>query len=98
MNEPGQIDMMSEADVRSSLQDLVEQNVVLQSENGKLRTLLIEHITMCRVAAKEISDHWEAHCDEEGYGPINLLLRLRGEIAPDIYPAYEEEARNALKP
>lgn len=34
--------------------------------------------SICQAAATEIGDHWQAHCDAEGYGPINLLDRLRG--------------------
>ena len=32
-------------------------------------------------AAVEIQAHWEAHCDEEGYGPANLMHRLERGIA-----------------
>lgn len=31
-------------------------------------------------AAEEISAHWEAHCDDEGYGPANLMHRLEKGI------------------
>ena len=27
-------------------------------------------------AAVEITSHWDAHCDAEGYGPVNLVRRL----------------------
>jgi len=40
-----------------------------------------EHLkTVMIAAAEEISKHWDAHCDEEGYGPINLLRRLESGI------------------
>jgi len=28
-------------------------------------------------AADEIEQHWDAHCDAEGFGPVNLVRRLR---------------------
>jgi hypothetical protein len=49
---------------------------------------LIALRTMCRAAAAEIREHWEAHCNEEGYGPCNLLARLAGDIPPDLYPGH----------
>ena len=40
-----------------------------------------EHLkTVMIAAAEEISKHWDAHCDEEGYGPVNLLRRLESGI------------------
>ena len=36
--------------------------------------------TMMIAAAEEISAHWDAHCDAEGYGPVNLLHRLEQGI------------------
>lgn len=41
----------------------------LEAENANLRTVMM-------AAAVEIQEHWDAHCDEEGYGPANLLRRL----------------------
>lgn len=38
------------------------------------------HTTMM-AAAVEIQDHWDAHCDAEGYGPANLMHRLERGIA-----------------
>jgi len=38
------------------------------------------HTTMM-AAAVEIQEHWAAHCDEEGYGPANLMHRLERGIA-----------------
>ena len=31
-------------------------------------------------AAEEIQAHWPAHCDDEGYGPANLMRRLEEGI------------------
>lgn len=41
----------------------------LIEENRNLRTVMM-------AAAVEITEHWDAHCDDEGYGPANLLRRL----------------------
>lgn len=38
------------------------------------------HTTMM-AAAVEIQEHWQSHCDEEGYGPANLMHRLERGIA-----------------
>lgn len=32
--------------------------------------------TVMMAAAVEITKHWDAHCDSEGYGPANLVRRL----------------------
>ena len=40
-----------------------------------------EHLkTVMIAAAEEISKHWDAHCDDEGYGPVNLMRRLEEGI------------------
>ena len=41
----------------------------LEKDNADLRTVMI-------AAAEEILQHWQAHCDAEGYGPENLVRRL----------------------
>ena len=48
----------------------------LHEENQRLKTVMI-------AAAEEIAKHWEAHCDVEGYGPVNLLHRLEKGIASE---------------
>jgi hypothetical protein len=45
----------------------------LAADNTKLRTVMI-------AAAEEIQAHWDAHCDDEGYGPANLMRRLEAGI------------------
>jgi hypothetical protein len=64
----------------------------LEIENIMLRS-------MCKAAAREIELHWDAHCDEEGYGPINLLSRLNGDFRPDLYPCgvTEDEQTKVLE-
>lgn len=46
----------------------------LRSENETLYTTMM-------AAAVEIHEHWDAHCDSEGYGPSNLMHRLERGIA-----------------
>lgn len=49
----------------------------------ELRRLHEENENLCSVmiaAAEEIAEHWDAHCDEEGYGPANLMHRLERGI------------------
>ena len=55
------------------LNDEIEQ---LRKENAELRTIMM-------AAAKEITSQWEAHCDEEGYGPVNLINKLENTIVSD---------------
>lgn len=52
----------------------------LQNECIELRQVMV-------AAAEEIHEHWKAHCDEEGYGPANLMRRLEQGIAV-CYPGY----------
>lgn len=51
----------------------------LSQENLRLRTVMM-------AAAEEIGDHWESHCDEDGYGPQNLQRHLREGTG--YYPGY----------
>lgn len=51
--------------------DALQQEVTrLAQENLRLRTVML-------AAHEEITDHWEAHCDAEGFGPQNLVRHLR---------------------
>lgn len=45
----------------------------VEAERDALKTVMI-------AAAEELSAHWQAHCDAEGYGPQNLLRRLEEGI------------------
>lgn len=49
---------------------------------------LVMQDSMCKAAAVEIEEHWDAHCGEDGYGPSNLLYRLQGKNAPAVYDAH----------
>lgn len=59
----------------------------LHAENDELRSAMVaaaEEINELRsvmvAAAEEIAAHWDAHCNEEGYGPSNLMHRLEEGI------------------
>lgn len=45
-----------------------------------------------KAAAVEIEEYWVAHCDQDGYGPINLLDYLECKRNPTTppYPEHEE--------
>lgn len=48
---------------------------------AELREEISDLHTTMMAAAVEIQEHWQAHCDEEGYGPANLMHRLERGIA-----------------
>lgn len=57
----------------------------LQSEIENLHSVMV-------AAAEEIHEHWQAHCDEDGYGPANLMHRLeKGIPAEYAYKAGDFE-------
>ena len=59
-------DQINDSDVRYVRADIADR---LTADNENLRSVMI-------AAAEEIHEHWDAHCDEEGYGPSNLMRRL----------------------
>lgn len=59
------------------LKILQKREADLERENARLRAELEGcHLTMM-AAAEEIGAHWDAHCDADGYGPVNLERRLK---------------------
>jgi len=52
-----------------SVLGVVEQRDALKDDIENLHTVMM-------AAAVEITEHWDAHCDAEGYGPVNLVRRL----------------------
>lgn len=48
---------------------------------AELETEIADLHTTMMAAAVEIHEHWDAHCDAEGYGPANLMHRLERGIA-----------------
>ena len=72
--------LMEEKDRLLAAETLLNQ---LNAENRKLRS-------MCKAAAAEINDQWNCHCDDDGYGPVNLMSRLEGKLPPDICPGFDD--------
>lgn len=54
---------------------------------AELGTEMAELRSVMGAAAVELDAHWEAHCDAEGYGPVNLQRRLERGVAVE-YPAF----------
>lgn len=52
----------------------------LQSRIFELQEVMV-------AAAEEIKSHWDAHCDKDGYGPVNLIRRLETALGCN-YPGY----------
>lgn len=56
---------------------IAEQDAEIAMLKAEIETLY----TTMMAAAVEIQEHWDAHCDAEGYGPANLMHRLESGIA-----------------
>jgi len=61
--------------------DWKDYAIKLETHISKLELVMI-------AAAEEIQEHWQAHCDEEGYGPSNLMHRLENCVAAN-YDGYK---------
>lgn len=72
-NEIRWIKQYAEAYAAEARAPLLAEIDRLRAEAANLRTVMI-------AAAEEIAAHWDAHCDAEGYGPVNLLRRLEQGI------------------
>ena len=64
------------------VQALQNEVTHLAQENLRLRTVMM-------AAHHEIVEHWKSHCDDDGYGPQNLVRHLRDGTG--YYPGYAEE-------
>ena len=60
-------------DIERQLEQLNARVALLEQENKQLKSTMI-------AAAEEIALHWDAHCEEDGYGPSNLIQRLEKGI------------------
>jgi hypothetical protein len=54
-------------------------------EISKLKIENLRLHSMCRVAGELIKENYQVFCDKDGYGPDDLVSRLRGQIPPDFY-------------
>lgn len=68
------------ADLRKQLAERSGQCEHVERENEMLREVLV-------AGAEELAEHWDAHCDAEGYGPTNLERRMLECLAVS-YPGY----------
>lgn len=64
----------------ASYQEVVLVFHGLEAERDKLKAEIDNIKSVMIAAAEEISAHWDAHCDAEGYGPVNLMHRLERGI------------------
>lgn len=75
---PSGTNLLNADQARAMLEHVTEplrtQFADTERDNANLRTVMI-------AAAEELATHWTAHCNAEGYGPINLLRRLQEGIA-----------------
>ena len=60
-------------DLADAVDEAADEIERLRADNAKLRTVMV-------AAAEEIQARWDAHCDAEGYGPVNLMRRLEEGI------------------
>lgn len=67
------------AELRRLYQLAMDQHTEIYGLRAEMRLLK----TVMVAAAEEIAAHWDAHCDEEGYGPANLMHRLEKGIASE---------------
>jgi hypothetical protein len=59
-----------------------------EKRRDELSTQVTHMASTMKAAAAEIEAHWDAHCDKEGYGPTNLIERLKGENLKLGYACY----------
>lgn len=60
-------------ELEQQVENLSARVALLEQENLYLKSTMI-------AAAEEIHAHWQAHCDKDGYGPVNLMRRLERGI------------------
>lgn len=72
----------AECQLRSQLALATERAEAAETANEVMRSTM-------HAAAEEIEQHWDAHCDDEGFGPVNLHRRLKeGTSSGGCYPAF----------
>lgn len=71
------------------IENLKEDISKLELEVSNLKTVMV-------AASEEIQLHWEAHCDEKGYGPSNLMHRLEKGLT-SRYSGYSAGAFDKLR-
>ena len=93
--EMAMADELSSRQFHDRAQGLLADCAALEAECERLRGEISDLHTTMMAAAVEIQEHWAAHCDEEGYGPANLMHRLERGIASQY--GYTAQALVQLK-
>jgi hypothetical protein len=63
---------------------LIDRLAAAEKEVAYQRTTML-------AAKQEIDEHWQAHCDADGFGPANLMRRLEAKAV--CYPGHCETQR-----
>jgi regulator of replication initiation timing len=71
-------------DLPEAQNDMLKEIKRLKAELAEAKRDITNYLTTAMAAAVEIQEHWDAHCDEEGYGPVNLMRRLENGF-PESY-------------
>lgn len=67
---------------QAPFRDHLADECIKQAERiAELEVEIADFHTTMFAAAVEIHEHWDAHCDAEGYGPANLMHRLERGIS-----------------
>ena len=92
---------------RPSASDLVALVAEVEDLRLRVRSLEVANERWAQTAwaaAEEIEEHWSAHADSDGYGPVNLIRALRSKpqnYGPDaeaiVRKTTEEERKKALE-
>jgi hypothetical protein len=68
------------ASLKKLYNDLAESHAKQVIEINRLEEECDNYCTVMIAAAEEIKRVWQSHCDDDGYGPQNLLHRLEKGI------------------
>jgi hypothetical protein len=67
--------------MNNDFEDAVQDAAEWKAKCRALEAEMSDLYTTMMAAAVEIQEQWPAHCDSEGYGPVNLMHRLECGIA-----------------
>lgn len=94
---------MTSTDILAQAMYLLSQQI--QSPDGVAEIAILEAAerlvmqdSMCKAAAVEIEEHWDAHCGKDGDGPTSLLYRLQGKSQPAVYDAHVPDGCKHIVP
>jgi len=64
------------AELIETLRNVAPALIAAAEDSERMRAELDGALATMMAAAVEIQEHWDAHCDMDGYGPANLVRRL----------------------